>query len=205
MTFKCCAGNNRALFLPFQLISHLEKSVSLVKSFGRTLRSNFCANIITFAFRVSLPYVIFFLFFFFVLASAADPVDVLKALDFQSSPEGVRKTPGFCPVRRGAKPDIAYRVGKNAQISAPTKQLFPGNVTAYLPQTNSTLTFKVKPAPGNNLHRSTDLDIMTLDLIKTTGVIFLVIARFLLIFFFFFQIWWNANCKLKMQRKLITD
>lgn len=142
--------------------------------------------------------------FFSVLASAADSVDVLKALDFQSSPEGVRKTPGFCPVRRGAKPDIAYRVGKNAQISAPTKQLFPGNVTAYLPQTNSTLTFKVKPAPGNNFDRSTDLDIMTLDLIKITGVIFLVIARFYLIFFFF-QIWRNPNCKLKIQRKLITD
>lgn len=168
------------------------------------LRPNFCANIITFAFRVSLPYVIFFfLFFLFVLASAADPVDVLKALDFQSSPEGVRKTPGFCPVRRGAKPDIAYRVGKNAQVSAPTKQLFPGNVTAYLPQTNSTLTFRVKPAPGNNPDRSTDLDIMTLDLIKITGVIFSVIARFYSIFFF--QIWRNANCKLKMQRKLITD
>lgn len=147
---------------------------------------------------------LFSFFFFFVLASAADPVDVLKALDFQSSPEGVRKTPGFCPVRRGAKPDIAYRVGKNAQISAPTKQLFPGNVTAYLPQTNSTLTFKVKPAPGNNLDRPTDLDIMTLDLIKIAGVIFLVIARFYMIFFFF-QIWWNPNCKLKMQRKLITD
>lgn len=65
--------------------------------------------------------------------SAAEPIDVLKALDFQSSPEGVRKTPGFCPVRRGAKPDIAYRVGKNAQISAPTKQLFPGNVTSAPP------------------------------------------------------------------------
>lgn len=56
----------------------------------------------------------------------AEPVDVLKVLDFQSSPEGVRKTPGFCTVRRGSKPDVAYRVGKKAQISAPTKQLFPG-------------------------------------------------------------------------------
>lgn len=65
----------------------------------------------------------------FPSGSAAEPIDVLKALEFQSSPEGIRKAPGFCPVRRGAKPDIAYRVGKNAQISAPTKQLFPGKVT----------------------------------------------------------------------------
>lgn len=57
----------------------------------------------------------------------ADPVDVLKVLDFKSSPEGVRKAPGFCTLRRGAKPDVAYRVSKTAQISAPTKQLFPGN------------------------------------------------------------------------------
>lgn len=166
------------------------------------LRLNFCANIITFAFQSVVT--LCNLFFVVVLASAADSVDVLKALDFQSSPEGVRKTPGFCPVRRGAKPDIAYRVGKNAQISAPTKQLFPGNVTAYLPQTNSTLTFKVKPAPGNNLDRSTDLDIMTLDLIKITRVIFLVIARFYLIFFVF--VFSNLKeCKLQIENAAQND
>lgn len=91
--------------------------------------TNSCANILTFAAQVPLPYVIIFP----PSGSAAEPIDVLKALDFQSSPEGVRKAPGFCPVRRGAKPDIAYRVGKNAQISAPTKQLFPGNVTNLPP------------------------------------------------------------------------
>lgn len=60
--------------------------------------------------------------------STAEPVDVLKVLDFQSSPEGIRKTAGFCTVRRGSKPDAAYRVGKRAQLSAPTKQLFPGKL-----------------------------------------------------------------------------
>ncbi|TMS10117.1 Collagen alpha-1(XI) chain, partial [Larimichthys crocea] len=75
---------------------------------------------------------------------AAEPVDVLKALDFQSSPVGVRKTPGFCTIRRGSKPDIAYRVGKKAQISAPTKQLFPGGV---FPEDFSIL-FTVKPKAG---------------------------------------------------------
>uniref|UniRef100_A0A668AWH1 Collagen, type XI, alpha 1b n=1 Tax=Myripristis murdjan TaxID=586833 RepID=A0A668AWH1_9TELE len=75
---------------------------------------------------------------------AAEPVDVLKVLDFQSSPEGVRKTTGFCTVRRGSKPDIAYRVGKRAQISAPTKQLFPGGV---FPEDFSIL-FTIKPKTG---------------------------------------------------------
>lgn len=84
-------------------------------------------------------------------ASTAEPVDVLKALDFQSSPVGVRKTPGFCTIRRGSKPDIAYRVGKKAQISAPTKQLFPGKLAPYLPQTNSVYT---EAQPGNFAHWS---------------------------------------------------
>uniref|UniRef100_A0A8C4IEC6 Collagen, type XI, alpha 1b n=1 Tax=Dicentrarchus labrax TaxID=13489 RepID=A0A8C4IEC6_DICLA len=75
---------------------------------------------------------------------AAEPVDVLKVLDFKSSPEGVRKTTGFCTVRRGSKPDVAYRVGKNAQISAPTKQLFPGGV---FPEDFSIL-FTIKPKAG---------------------------------------------------------
>uniref|UniRef100_A0A3B4ZKS0 Collagen, type XI, alpha 1b n=1 Tax=Stegastes partitus TaxID=144197 RepID=A0A3B4ZKS0_9TELE len=75
---------------------------------------------------------------------AAEPVDVLKVLDFQSSPEGVRKTPGFCTVRRGSKPDIAYRVGKKVQISAPTQQLFPGGV---FPEDFSIL-FTIKPKAG---------------------------------------------------------
>ncbi|KAL0200412.1 hypothetical protein M9458_003599, partial [Cirrhinus mrigala] len=54
-----------------------------------------------------------------------EPVDVLKVLDFKSSPEGVKKTQGFCTIRRGSKPDVAYRVDKRAQLSTPTKQLFP--------------------------------------------------------------------------------
>ncbi|CAB1454496.1 unnamed protein product [Pleuronectes platessa] len=75
---------------------------------------------------------------------AAEPVDVLKVLDFNSSPDGVRKTTGFCTARRGSKPDVAYRVGKQAQISAPTKQLFPGGV---FPEDFSIL-FTIKPKAG---------------------------------------------------------
>uniref|UniRef100_A0A3Q2GLF4 Thrombospondin-like N-terminal domain-containing protein n=1 Tax=Cyprinodon variegatus TaxID=28743 RepID=A0A3Q2GLF4_CYPVA len=88
----------------------------------------------------NLYFIIFHLLFFF---SSAEPVDVLKALDFQSSPEGIRKTPGFCTVRKGSKPDVAYRVAKNAQISAPTKQLFPG----VFPEDFSIL-FTIKPKAG---------------------------------------------------------
>uniref|UniRef100_I3KQC5 Collagen, type XI, alpha 1b n=1 Tax=Oreochromis niloticus TaxID=8128 RepID=I3KQC5_ORENI len=75
---------------------------------------------------------------------AAEPVDVLKVLDFQSSPEGIRKTAGFCTMRRGSKPDVAYRVGKRAQLSAPTKQLFPGGV---FPEDFS-IVFTIKPKAG---------------------------------------------------------
>uniref|UniRef100_A0A3P9DEV1 Fibrillar collagen NC1 domain-containing protein n=1 Tax=Maylandia zebra TaxID=106582 RepID=A0A3P9DEV1_9CICH len=75
---------------------------------------------------------------------AAEPVDVLKVLDFQSSPEGIRKTAGFCTVRRGSKPDVAYRVGKRTQLSAPTKQLFPGGV---FPEDFS-IVFTIKPKAG---------------------------------------------------------
>uniref|UniRef100_A0AAX7SS59 Fibrillar collagen NC1 domain-containing protein n=1 Tax=Astatotilapia calliptera TaxID=8154 RepID=A0AAX7SS59_ASTCA len=76
--------------------------------------------------------------------STAEPVDVLKVLDFQSSPEGIRKTAGFCTVRRGSKSDVAYRVGKRTQLSAPTKQLFPGGV---FPEDFS-IVFTIKPKAG---------------------------------------------------------
>lgn len=63
---------------------------------------------------------------FYLLSPSAEPVDVLKVLEFQNYPEGVRKTSGFCANRRASKPDSAYRVAKQFQISAPTTQLFPG-------------------------------------------------------------------------------
>uniref|UniRef100_A0A8C4FC74 Collagen, type XI, alpha 2 n=1 Tax=Dicentrarchus labrax TaxID=13489 RepID=A0A8C4FC74_DICLA len=58
--------------------------------------------------------------------SSSDPVDVLRALQVPSLPEGVKKVPGFCTSRRSGTPDHAYRITKKAQISAPTKQLFSG-------------------------------------------------------------------------------
>lgn len=63
-----------------------------------------------------------------VFPPTAEPVDVLKVLQLQSQPEGVRKTAGFCPKRRsGSGPDVAYRISRRAQLSAPTRQLFPGS------------------------------------------------------------------------------
>uniref|UniRef100_A0AAV2K194 Uncharacterized protein n=1 Tax=Knipowitschia caucasica TaxID=637954 RepID=A0AAV2K194_KNICA len=59
-------------------------------------------------------------------SSFADPVDVLRALQVPSLPEGVKKVPGFCTSRRSGSPDHAFRISKRAQISAPTKQLFSG-------------------------------------------------------------------------------
>lgn len=53
-------------------------------------------------------------------------MDLLKLLGFQNDPEGVTKTSGICTNRRASKPDLAYRVTKEIQISAPTSQLFPG-------------------------------------------------------------------------------
>uniref|UniRef100_A0A4W4GB31 Fibrillar collagen NC1 domain-containing protein n=1 Tax=Electrophorus electricus TaxID=8005 RepID=A0A4W4GB31_ELEEL len=68
----------------------------------------------------------------------------LKILDFHSSPGGVKQTQGFCAIRRGSKPDVAYRVGKQAQLSTPTKQLFPDGV---FPEDFSIL-MTIKPKVG---------------------------------------------------------
>ena len=59
----------------------------------------------------------------------AEPADLLKVLDFHNLPDGISKTTGFCTSRRSSKgADVAYRVTKDAQLSAPTKQLYPGKV-----------------------------------------------------------------------------
>ncbi|KAF4797671.1 hypothetical protein TURU_070755 [Turdus rufiventris] len=58
----------------------------------------------------------------------AEPADLLKVLDFHNLPDGITKTTGFCTSRRSSKEaDVAYRVTKDAQLSAPTKQLYPAS------------------------------------------------------------------------------
>uniref|UniRef100_A0A3Q2CAA8 Collagen, type XI, alpha 1a n=1 Tax=Cyprinodon variegatus TaxID=28743 RepID=A0A3Q2CAA8_CYPVA len=76
-------------------------------------------------------------------ANVRAPVDVLNVLAFHNYPEGVSKTTGFCANRRASKPDSAYRVSKQIQISAPTTQLFPG----VFPEDFSILT-TVRPKSG---------------------------------------------------------
>lgn len=79
-------------------------------------------------------------------AISVEPADLLKILDFHSLPEGVTKTTGFCSHRRSTQgPDEAYRVSKDAQLSAPTKQLYTGDV---FPEDFSILA-TVKPNKGS--------------------------------------------------------
>uniref|UniRef100_A0A673H070 Laminin G domain-containing protein n=1 Tax=Sinocyclocheilus rhinocerous TaxID=307959 RepID=A0A673H070_9TELE len=76
----------------------------------------------------------------------SEPADLLKILDFHSLPEGVTKTTGFCTHRKSSKgPDVAYRVTKDAQLSAPTKQLYPSSV---FPEDFSILA-TVRPKKGS--------------------------------------------------------
>nr|XP_031529582.1 collagen alpha-1(V) chain [Vicugna pacos] len=76
----------------------------------------------------------------------AQPADLLKVLDFHNLPDGITKTTGFCATRRSSKgPDVAYRVTKDAQLSAPTKQLYPASA---FPEDFSILT-TVKAKKGS--------------------------------------------------------
>uniref|UniRef100_A0A8C9M5P0 Collagen type V alpha 1 chain n=1 Tax=Panthera tigris altaica TaxID=74533 RepID=A0A8C9M5P0_PANTA len=64
----------------------------------------------------------------YALLWLSQPADLLKVLDFHNLPDGITKTTGFCATRRSSKgPDVAYRVTKDAQLSAPTKQLYPAS------------------------------------------------------------------------------
>uniref|UniRef100_A0A8C4W6Y4 Thrombospondin-like N-terminal domain-containing protein n=1 Tax=Gopherus evgoodei TaxID=1825980 RepID=A0A8C4W6Y4_9SAUR len=58
----------------------------------------------------------------------SEPADLLKVLDFHNLPDGITKTTGFCTSRKSSKgADVAFRVTKDAQLSAPTKQLYPAS------------------------------------------------------------------------------
>uniref|UniRef100_A0A3B3YSP0 Laminin G domain-containing protein n=1 Tax=Poecilia mexicana TaxID=48701 RepID=A0A3B3YSP0_9TELE len=81
-----------------------------------------------------------------LLRFLSEPADLLKILDFHNLPEGVTKTTGFCSHRRSTQgPDVAYKVSKDAQLSAPTKQLYPGDA---FPEDFSILA-TVKPKKGS--------------------------------------------------------
>lgn len=65
--------------------------------------------------------------FFSFLSLPADSIDVLQMLKLSENMEGVSLEAGLCTSRRDTEEtDLAYRI-KKIQLSAPTKQLFPGN------------------------------------------------------------------------------
>ena len=67
----------------------------------------------------------------------ADPTDVLRLLGLSENMEGVSLEAGLCTDRRGMEEtDIAYSI-KKIQLSAPTKQLFPGSASMFFLQEQS--------------------------------------------------------------------
>lgn len=58
----------------------------------------------------------------------ANAIDVLRVLEMSDDMEGVSMEAGLCTSRKGMEEtDLAYRIDKKIQLSAPTKQLFPGS------------------------------------------------------------------------------
>uniref|UniRef100_A0A8C7MWA7 Collagen, type V, alpha 3a n=1 Tax=Oncorhynchus kisutch TaxID=8019 RepID=A0A8C7MWA7_ONCKI len=63
------------------------------------------------------------------LSCAADPIDVLQVLELSDHMEGVSMEAGLCTSRKDMEEtDMAYRIDKKIQLSAPTKQLFPDSL-----------------------------------------------------------------------------
>ncbi|KAL1278593.1 hypothetical protein QQF64_025266, partial [Cirrhinus molitorella] len=57
---------------------------------------------------------------------AANLIDVLRVLELSEDMEGVSVEAGLCTERKDtSETDIAYRIDKKIQLSAPTKQFFP--------------------------------------------------------------------------------
>ncbi|KAL0197055.1 hypothetical protein M9458_005595, partial [Cirrhinus mrigala] len=53
-------------------------------------------------------------------------IDVLRVLELSEDMEGVSVEAGLCTERKGtSETDMAYRIDKKIQLSAPTKQFFP--------------------------------------------------------------------------------
>lgn len=66
---------------------------------------------------------------FWFLSLAGSPVDILKVLELSEDMEGVSLEAGLCTSRTGREdPDLAFKINKKVQLSAPTKQLFPGKI-----------------------------------------------------------------------------
>uniref|UniRef100_A0A8C2HE90 Collagen, type V, alpha 3a n=1 Tax=Cyprinus carpio TaxID=7962 RepID=A0A8C2HE90_CYPCA len=66
------------------------------------------------------------LLFFFSLLCVANLINVLRVLELSEDMEGVSVVTGLCIERKDtSETDMAYRIDKKIQLSAPTKQFFP--------------------------------------------------------------------------------
>ncbi|TRY90265.1 hypothetical protein DNTS_005122 [Danionella cerebrum] len=72
---------------------------------------------------------------------AANQIDVLRSLEFSENIKGVSVEGGLCTQRKdGSQADLAYRIEQKIQLSAPTKQLFPGKENhLFLQNTHATV------------------------------------------------------------------
>ncbi|KAJ8367080.1 hypothetical protein AAFF_G00331350 [Aldrovandia affinis] len=69
---------------------------------------------------------------------AGNLIDILRVLELTEDMEGVSMEAGLCTSRKDAEEtDMAYRIDKKIQLSAPTKQLFPDSA---FPQDFSLMT-----------------------------------------------------------------
>lgn len=60
------------------------------------------------------------------VSSAGELIDVLKVLELSEDMEGVSLEAGLCTSREGQEiTDLAFKIDKKIQLSAPTRQLFP--------------------------------------------------------------------------------
>ncbi len=63
----------------------------------------------------------------FSVLPTANLIDVLRVLELSEDMEGVSVEAGLCTERKDtSETDISYRIDKKIQLSAPTKQFFPG-------------------------------------------------------------------------------
>lgn len=60
------------------------------------------------------------------VSCAGELIDVLKVLELSEDMEGVSLEAGLCTSREGQElTDLAFKIDKKIQLSAPTRQLFP--------------------------------------------------------------------------------
>uniref|UniRef100_A0AAQ4S696 Collagen, type V, alpha 3a n=1 Tax=Gasterosteus aculeatus aculeatus TaxID=481459 RepID=A0AAQ4S696_GASAC len=75
----------------------------------------------------------------FSVPAKSDPIDVLQVLELSQDMEGVSLEAGLCTSRTGfEEPDLAYKIDKKIQLSAPTRQLFPDST--IFPENFSVMT-----------------------------------------------------------------